>query len=415
MKKIFFVLLTFSLFPVFAELHPARRYVEVGNLVEVTVSENVKPLNEIFKKKLVLDLKKMYSEMSGDGASLGLSANEEFYVDGNFKGFGLGFHASASLDMNMNISKDLFKVVEGIAPGNVYSAEANVWAESFAVFSVPVKVSVDKWRIKVTPSYFIPVFYFPSTTVSGYAVNGVDGSITANAVAPFEFYTVTEFKGLIKDGDFSTDFVKELDGGTLATDMLLSGGIDLNAAVEYPLFETFDVGGYVSLPIVPGRLKHKVSAMATLSVHTDSLMQAIIDGDSPAYTAEFSDAVYSSADYYVNRPFRLGAECAWRPVGNWITLRGLLGIGLRNPFGDDVTIKSFYPEYRLAADFSAFGMFGLSFSTEYRNKIFAHGLGIMLNFRAIEFDVSAAVCSSSFIQSFRGEGASVGVGVKFGW
>lgn len=415
MKKIFFAILVFSLFPIFAELHPARRYVEVGNLVNVTASENVMPLNEIFKKKLVLDLKKIYSEMSGDGASMGLSVNEEVYIDCSFKSFGIGLHASTSLDMNMNISKDLFKVVENVAPGKVYNAEANLWAESFAVFSVPVKFAVDKWRVKITPSYFIPVFYFPSTTVSGYAVNGVDGSVTVSAVAPFEFYTVSEFKGLIKDGDFSTDFVKNLDSGTLSNSMLSSGGIDLNAAVEYPLFETFDVGGYLSLPILPGRMKHKVSAMATLSVHTDSLMQTIIDGNSPSTTAEFSDAKYSSANYSVNRPFRIGAECAWRPLGRWLALRGLLGLGLRNPFGNDVTIKSLYPEYRLAADVTALGMFGLSFSTEYRNKIFAHGVGVMLNFRAVEFDVFAAVCSSSFIQSFKGEGASAGVGVKFGW
>ncbi|MCR5046950.1 MAG: hypothetical protein K6A42_10265 [Treponema sp.] len=415
MKKLLFIFLALSLFPLFAELHPARRYVEVGSLFNFKVSENVMPLNEIFKKKLVLDLKKIYSEMSNQGASAGLSASEEFYIDGNFKKFGIGAHFSSSLDMDMNISKDLFKVVESVAPGTVYTAEASVWAQSFAVFSAPVKFNVNKWKIKITPSYFIPLFYVPSTTVSGYAVNGVDGSITVSAVAPIEFYTVTEFKGLIKDGEFSTDFVNQLDSSSLTNDMFASGGIDLSAAVEYPLFDKFDVGGYLSAPLVPGRMKHKVSALAVLSVRTDSLMRAIIDESSPSTTAELSDASYSGANYNVNRPLRLGAECAWRPIGKWLTLRGLLGFGLRNPFGNDVSIKSLYPEYRLGVDVVGLGIFGLSLSTEYKSKVFAHGLDIMLNFRAVEFDFSAAVCSSSFVQSFKGEGVAAGFGVKFGW
>lgn len=415
MKKLFFVIFAFSLFPIFAELHPARRYVEVGNTLNFTASENIMPIADIFKKNLVLDLKKIYSEMSNDGATVGMSLNEEFFIDCNFSKFGVGAHVASAFDMNMNISKDLFKVVESVKPGDVYNAKANVWAESFAVFSVPVRFSVDKWRIKITPSYFVPLVYVPSTTVSGYAVNGVDGSITVSASAPIEFYTVSEFKGLVKDGDFSTDFVNNFDASYIASDLATSGGIDLSAAVEYPLLETLDIGGYVFTPILPGRLKHKVTAMANVSIRADSLMQMVIDNESPDATAKFSDAAYSSANYSVNRPLRLGAECAWRPWGKWLTLRGLLGFGLRNPFGEDVSIKSLYPEYSLSADLVALGMFGLTLSTEYKNKIFAHGLGIMLNFRAIEFDISAAVCSSSFIQSFRGEGVSAGVGVKFGW
>ena len=60
-------------------------------------------------------------------------------------------------------------------------------------------------------------------------------------------------------------------------------------------------------------------------------------------------------------------------------------------------------------------MFGLNLSTEYTKKIFAHSVGIMLNFRAIEFDIAAAVCSPTFVQSFKGEGLCASAAVKLGW
>jgi hypothetical protein len=192
-------------------------------------------------------------------------------------------------------------------------------------------------------------------------------------------------------------------------------GFDISALVEYPLFDTLDVGGYANIPIVPARLKGKVSATATLSAQCDSIMRVITDDSKFEKTAEITDAVYSDANYAVNRPMRLGAECAWRPVGKWLTLRGSAGLALRNPFGEDFSVKSVYPEYKLGVEIVGIGMFGLNLSTEYTKKIFAHSVGIMLNFRAIEFDIAAAVCSPTFIQSFKGGGLCASAAVKLGW
>lgn len=415
MKKFVFALLAFCLFPLFAELYPSRRYVEIGNNVNFLASENVMPLTEIFRKNLIIDLKKIHSNMSKDGATVAASVNEDFYLDFNFDKFGMGLHVGSDLTMNFNIGKDLFKVLDCVAPGTVYNGEVFVWAESFATISAPVRFNVHKWRIKITPTYFVPAFYVPATTARGYAINGLDGSITVKAEAPFSFYTISEFKGLIKDGEFSTDFVNHIDSGSLMSDIATSGGVDLSASVEYPILSSLDLGGYIRTPILPGHLRHKVSAVATASVQTDSLMQIFFDDKEFDTNVELSDAVYSNCDYIVNRPLRFGAECAWRPVGKWLTLRGMLGAALRNPFGEDVSTKSFYPEYKLGVEVVGIGMFGLNLSSQYTKKIFAHGMDIMLNFRVIEFDFSVALCSSNFVQSFRGEGVAAGFGLKFGW
>ena len=415
MKKIILALFALSIFPLFAELHPTRRYVEVGLSVDAMACQNVMPLTEIFKKNLVIDLRKIYSDMDKNGATFAFCVDDSLYFDVNLEDFRLGFHLATEVSANINLSKDLFEVLDGIYPGVLYQGEASVWAESFATFSVPVSVKLDKWRLKLAPTCFVPFVYVPATTVKGYAMNGVDGSIVAKAQAQLDFYTIGEFKGLVTDGELSTDVFKNFEADSILSNIASSAGFDLSAEVEYQLFDSFDLGGYITAPIIPGHLRHKVSTVATASVQTDSLLGSVIDEESPETDAKFGDAYYSSCNYVVNRPLKFGLECAWRPFGKWLTLRGLAGAALRNPFGGDVTIKSFYPEYKLGIDLEALGMFGLSLYSQYTKKVFAHGLGIMLNFRAVELDVNAAICSPSFVQSFKGYGLTAGVGLKFGW
>lgn len=416
MKKILFVVLTLCLSSLFAELYPARRYVELGVGVDVLAAQNAMPLADIFKKNLVLDLKSISSSLPKSGFRAYLWEADDVHLDFNFKKFGFGFHANTEYSANLNISKELFDILgSGIRPGEEYTAEGNVWAESFVSFSVPVRFNVGKWRVKVAPACFAPIFYAPSTTVKARAVNGNDGSVTISASAPIEFYTVGKYKDIVKNGTISTDFLKDFDTKNIGQDLARAMGFDISALVEYPLFDTLDVGGYANIPIVPARLKGKVSATATLSAQCDSIMRVITDDSKFEKTAEITDAVYSDANYAVNRPMRLGAECAWRPVGKWLTLRGSAGLALRNPFGEDFSVKSVYPEYKLGVEIVGIGMFGLNLSTEYTKKIFAHSVGIMLNFRAIEFDIAAAVCSPTFIQSFKGEGLCASAAVKLGW
>ena len=415
MKKIILALFAFSLFPLFAELYPARRVFELGLDVNVMAAQDLAPATEILRKNLVIDLKKLYNNMSDNGVTFAFSESEDFFLNLNLKKFGVGLSVGAEMDARFNLSKSLFSFLDEIRPGKVYEGEASVYAETFATFSVPIRFNIKKWKVKITPTYFVPLVYVPNVKARGSVVNNYDGTVTGSVVAPIELYTISEFKGLIKDDEFSTDFISDFDATSLRSDIWTSGGLDLSGEFEFPLFEKFDLGGYISVPILPGHLRHKVTALATASVHVDSVMQIAFDDGGSDFSYDISDARYDSCDYIVNRPLRFGLEFAWRPFGRWFTVRGRGGAALRNPFGEDVGIKSFYPEYRAGFDIVAIGMFGLSFSTEYTKQIFAHRLGVMLNFRVIEFDIAAAVCSPSFLQSFKGEGAKVGIGLRFGW
>lgn len=416
MKKLLFVVLTLCLSSLFAELYPARRYVELGYSENLRVSQNAMPLADIFKKNLVIDLKKISNSMPKSGFAFSFEENSDLNLDFNFKKFGFGFHVDSQLSGRMDISKELFDILaNGASYGKTYTVDGNIWAESFVSFSVPIRFNIGKVRVRLAPAWFSPVYYVPSTKVTCSAKNGSDGSVTVTATAPIEMYTVSKFKGLVKDGRVSADFVDQMQYDELARDFAKSAGIDLAALVEYPLLDTLDIGGYANIPIVPARMKHKVSAKATLSVTTDSLIKVIANDSKIQHSADITDAVYLDSNYVVNRPLRLGAECAWRPVGKWLTMRASAGLGMRNPFGEDFSVKSLYPEYRLGIEIVGIGMFGLGLSTEYTKKVFAHAVGIMLNFRAVEFDISAAVCSPTFVQSFKGEGVAIGCGVKLGW
>ncbi len=416
MKKLLFTITVLLISAAFAELYPSRRYVEVGTTVQAQASENIMPIADFLKKDLVLDISSIYSKMGDNGFVLTGSIKPEFYTDLNFKKFGFGIHFGADFSGSLSLSKELFGfLAEGFEAGESKSADVDFWMQSFATFSVPVRFNIGSWRIKVTTTYFMPAFYIPNTNVSGSVTNSLDGKFEIVAAAPIVMYTAGKIKDFVVDGKISTDFVDSLDGADFVREMARNGGLDLSALVEYPVTDELDVGGYARIPVIPGRLKNKVETTVTATVRMPSMMGVLLGDEETEKNYETSDAVYSDANYSVNRPLRLGGEAAWRPFGAWFTVRGSLGFGLRNPFGKDVNKHSWYPEYLVGLEVAAFNVFGLNLYSEYTEKVFANTLGVMLNFRAVEIDLTAAMCSSNFTKSWMGHGFRAGVGLKFGW
>lgn len=109
----------------------------------------------------------------------------------------------------------------------------------------------------------------------------------------------------------------------------------------------------------------------------------------------------------MHRPFKMGAQIEWKPVGNWFTLGALLGFGVKEPFSSDA---HGYVEYKVLCNFDLFvknwNILGLRLYTAYLDEVFKHSAGIVLNFRAIEIDAGIAAVSSSFVSSFKGSGIS---------
>jgi outer membrane protease len=146
----------------------------------------------------------------------------------------------------------------------------------------------------------------------------------------------------------------------------------------------------------------------------------LLGGGSLSYSFDgptFSGIQCSTVDYAVNRPFRLGAEVAWRPFSkNWFTLTGSAGIAATNPFGADFDwATSLYPEYSVSADVTLVYVFGFNATSSYINHMFTQSLGFKLNLRLLELDVSIASSSADFLKSWTLAGATAYAGVKFGF
>lgn len=416
MKKIFFAVLLISVFSAFAELYPAKRYVEIGAGAGFRFSENLAGIADIMKKELVIDLDEVYSNMK-KGFIVTAGVSPEAYMDFNFKKFGFGFHVGVDVSGRMNLSRDFFGVLaNGIEAGKETSVDMSLWLQSFVEASVPVYFKIFDFKVKVTPTYFVPLVYVPDVSARASFVNKSDGTIEAKVNAPISIYTAQKF-GESFDGSIDSIFSGG-DISSMVSDALKNGGFDLGVLVEYPFTRKLDLGAYANIPIVPGRLTGKLSTSITASIKTPSLIDMIADGEDAGeteYDYEMGDFVYTEEKYYVNRPLRFGAEIAYRPWKNWLTLRASAGLAFRNPFGKDFNIRSFYPEYNLGAEFVLFYVLGLSFHTEYTQQVFAHTLQLILNARVFELDISAGICNSDFLKSFKIQGARAAVTVKFGF
>lgn len=404
MKKIFFAILLISAFSTFAELYPSKRYVEFGLGAGVGFSENLAAVSDIMKKEVVIDCNKLYSSMRNGFIMTG-SANAETYLDFNFRNFGFGIHNKVNTSGRMNISRDLFGIfANGIQAGEKTSVDMNFWLQSFLETSAPVYFKIFNFKVKVAPTYFIPLVYIPDAQAKTSFMNNSDGTIEANVDIPITIYTAQKFDD--SDTIFISDYI---------TNILKNGGFDLGVLVEYPFTRKLDLGAYANIPIVPGRLKGKLSSSITASVKTPSLIDMFSSDGEIESDYEMSDFEYTEDLYYVNRPLRFGAEIAYRPWRNWLTLRAKAGLAFRNPFGKDFNLRSFYPEYDLGVDLVLFYILGLSLHTEYTQQIFAHTFQLMLNARVFELDVSVGLCNSDFTKSFRMQGACAAVTVKFGF
>lgn len=416
MKNIFFAILLMSVFSAFAELYPAKRYVEIGVGAGLRFSENLASVSDIMKKEVVIDLDEIYSNMK-KGFIMTAGVTPETYMDFNFKNFGFGFHAGVDVSGRMNISRDFFGVLaNGIEAGKKTSVDMNFWLQSFVEASVPVYFKIFDFKVKVTPTYFVPLVYIPDVSARASFVNKSDGTIEAKVNAPISIYTASKF-GDSFDGSIDSIFAGA-DISSMISDSLKNGGFDLGVLVEYPFTRKLDLGAYANIPIVPGRLKGKLSTSITASIKTPSLIDMIASDEDAGETEvdyEVGDFVYTEDKYYVNRPLRFGAEVAYRPWKNWLTLRAQAGLAFRNPFGKDFNIRSFYPEYNVGVDLVLFYVLGLSLHTEYTQQVFAHTLQLILNARVFELDISAGICNSDFLKSFQMQGARAAVAVKFGF
>ena len=395
----------------FAELYAPHRIVEVGLDSQAGASNNYFRVDEIFTKNLVIDLRKISNDLSSSGLELDYYTKEKLFVNVNISPkFRLGFFTETEGSGYINVPHRLFEILgHGYQAGENASFDIEGYADLFYNIGASFRTTLfEKYGVTFTPTYYVPLAYMEKTTATVSVASLDDGSIAARADAQVSVYSAVSLQKYKENkfsaGDVTGDIVRSLS----------SGGFDLSLAVERPIFPKLDVGAFVRIPMIPARLNHKMT-MDVYGYYTVNKLMGILDKSMEQdYDYGVDDVVYTSGgSKKIWRPFRIGAEAAWRPFGSWFVLRPMLALVVRNPYTSGV--RAVYPEFSLSAEAAFRNMLGINFSTNYLNRVFVQQVGIMLNFRVFELNVKAMLRGGSFINSFNWTGAGAYVGVRFGF
>ena len=264
----------------FAEIEHDYRFFELGFDITAEASENIISVPEIFTKNIVMDFTKMADGMGDEGMLINTAGNGKFFLNTKFgKNLKLGLFFDTDISARLGLSKEIFTF---LGYGNELDAPIettiNANAQAYAQLGFSVKSKISNFTFKVTPSYFLPVLYFPQPKDATCTVETKsDGTITADVDATVNLYSVFDLSTVF---DSSLNFLgvdtimSTITSSDSIMKILQQGGFDLTATLEYPIFRTFDVGIYTRIPIVPAKLSNSVSASAAFSAQVDPILDS---------------------------------------------------------------------------------------------------------------------------------------------
>lgn len=394
-----------------AELRKPARYVEVGVESAAGASNSYFSAKEFMVKDLVIDLGKVASEMGSGGWKAEFFDREKVFLNVNAgEKFRLGLFAGVDAGGYLNIGSELFDFLgSGYRVGESKSVELNGYVDVFADAGVSIRTKIRDFGVTITPAYYVPLIYMPSTTATANFTSDASGRMVGSAEADLRMYSAVDMsRWLGKDGSKDDPEVTEQ-----VQEALKNGGFDLSLAVEHPIFgQWLEVGGFARIPILAGKLNYEARRTVRANISTDGLLK-VLDDQSPEKEFDTGSWEFSEGGHKVWRPFRIGAEAAFRPFGRWFTLRPMAALVVRDLYTSGSRV--FYPEYSLDATASLFDVLSLTLGTAYLNRAFVHSAVLAINARIIEIDAGIGVRSPSFTKSFMGSGLSASLAVKMGF
>lgn len=388
-------------------LHPAHRYFELGIAANVGASNNTLGAKDIFTREVVIDLRKLADGMTEQGFRVDAVGGASFFMNLNLKnGVHAGLTAGAEISGNAAIAKDVFDFLgHGRELGETIKAGGNLSADAFVYTTASAGFKICRFDCTVSPSVFMPVLHAESSDITASLDNGVNGSVKARAASSVRMYSYTDlspFLGNQTGGSF--------EPGTIRAEHI---GFDLALATETQVVRTLQCGAYMRIPFVPGRIDNMATAALSMGYEGEGLPALIGASSSDGTSYSVSSITYGKERIWIHRPFRMGAELAWRPFGNWMTFGALLGLGVRNPYTRKAKA---YVDYDFSIDIATpYKIIGITLASVRYNEICAQRVSIMLNARVLEIDVGAEVQSADFITSFRAGGVGAFVKVAMGF
>lgn len=391
-----FVTLTTS---IFAKDFFDERYVELKTTAQFGLSNNMLSANDIFKKDLVIDLRKLADGIPNGGVDLSFNANPNEQLNFRFGKIFIGFEAGTDVYGKLNISKDLFNF---IAYGNEIGDEIDISfdaiLDAFAYSQFSFGLKNRKIRFTVTPGVFIPIASVTNGDTKFTFVNTEDGNIAINLSSKLDVYTITDFSEI---EDQMRKFKFE--------DYVKYGGIDLSGSLGYQVFKPLLIYADFRIPIMPGTLPRHASLTNEFSMN-----MKIMDFDNMSEpNSNFMQWDYDeNASYKINRPLKFMGYMDFTPLGDFLDLKAGAGFGIRHPF---VAEAYGYPQYYVGLTFNVFNVFKIGVSSDYTDQVFREQIGAVLNLRVLEIDAGFSTQSTSFLKSFTGYGLGAYLSVSLGF
>jgi len=368
------------------------RTIEVGLNAKVGFTNDLLSVNDFFQKTVVLDLDKLKN-----GIRINLDADVfPLYFNFNHKNnWGFGLSINADVYGILGLSGKLLSFSEAV------ESKSDISAAVFADAGLPVFFHIKQLKVKLRPAVYLPVVYAVSDVSYTFSPKG-DGT---------ELY-------LTYDINVFSAFSMEKFNGLTA-----SPGADFQLGFEFPLSRAlglkdkffmldFDIGvNVINIPLMPASMSDYMKISGSFGSEEPIVFNKDSSDMEDLFQFNSNDAVYSTKEQKVRRPFKMYAWADWRPFGvRLLTITPEVGFAI-NPLYN----KAFSMEAGVKTRLDIANLFMATLGIGYYDRFWKNSLDLALNLRAFELDIGADLRSQSFLKSWTGSGFGVNLGLKFGW
>jgi len=394
-----------------------RKHFEMGIDAGIGVDNGLVGLNDILRKKIMIDVSKIAQSVPEDGSGLNFGFSADFFMNVKnihiIKGlWDFGFIAGVEGSVNLNFPKSLFTL---ISEGNTkqhdssgkISASGAIFSEVGLKGSAKYRIGGKKLYIGVKPSIFTPLVYIPSSTGISYQISTKKEEIE-NGVK-----TIKDGLFLTTEGEISVYTPTPFNHLEPIRFIYGANGFDLSLEGEYALFPFLDIGASVAnIPISPATLT--TAMKMTLKPFSPGLKgEEILDGKTPKNPDfEFDKPNYYNVEFKVHRPLRFDFYGRYKLFhSEFLVFRPNIGCSVNiNEYDENLYINC-----GLEASLNLLNLFIFYAGSGYKETIWRQRAGFALNLRAFELDLEATLRDNTFMGCFKKQGFELNVGIRFGW
>jgi hypothetical protein len=367
--------------------------------------------SEIFRQTIEIDLTQEAKPLYFD-----FGADFDFFINLNVKDkVGFGLFVGADALGQFSLSEDIQTFLQGNELGKTYEGDIGTGGSIFIEAGAHGYFHIKKLRIAVRPAYYFPAAYMKPN--AHYTLRtGSSGDVYADFEYDLALYTPFAIEGAEDDLSDILNNIGDIDFSNING----RGGVDIGAALDYPILPKLTVGASVShIPLFPAQLVNKTIIQGAKHLESDDLLNELINGgDIGALLQDRTvESVHDSIQIF--RPFKIGINAVYTPFkfkALALSLVPQIGYAYNaiyvKPHSVEGSLKMRVGFFNIIRSNS---LLAFTFSTGYEDKLWKHGVGFTLNLRAMQLDAGASVQSENFVQSFKGAGININAGLRFGW